>query len=136
MKFNKDPRHLARKIALNYIYSQSISNEVPNIDYIVVNLGADNYDQDLFNKIINSFQEQKEILDGKITPLLVNWNEEQLLDLDILIIKMAVLEALIGKFTPVKVAVDEAVELAKEFGSEKSGKFVNGVLAKLIEEQK
>ena len=136
MKFNKDPRHLARKIALNYVYSNLISAKIPNIDYIIVNLGAENYNTELFNKIIKLYYENKDLLDEKVNPFLVNWNREQLLDLDILIIKIAVLEVLIGKFTPVKVAVDEAVELAKEFGSEKSGKFVNGVLAKLIEQEK
>lgn len=136
MKFNKDPRHLARKIALNYIYSLSISDTIPDIEFIKDNLDGGKFDEELFTNLIEGFKKYQKDLDELTAPMLVNWNTEQLLDLDIFLIKMAILELKILKITPIKVAVDEAVELAKEFGSEKSGKFVNGVLAKVIESNK
>ncbi|HCC67750.1 TPA: transcription antitermination factor NusB, partial [Patescibacteria group bacterium] len=55
---------------------------------------------------------------------------------DIQILRIAIFEGFIGKITPPKVAIDEAIELAKEFGEEVNGKFVNGVLGAIYEENK
>ena len=55
---------------------------------------------------------------------------------DLQILRMAILEGFIDKITPPKVAIDEAIEIAKDFGGETSGKFVNGVLGAIYEEEK
>lgn len=55
---------------------------------------------------------------------------------DLQILRIAIFEGFIGKLTPPKVAIDEAIELAKEFGGQASDKFVNGVLGALYEEHK
>jgi N utilization substance protein B len=49
---------------------------------------------------------------------------------------MAIYEGFIGKITPPKVAIDEAIEVAKDFGGEINSKFVNGVLGAIYEQQK
>lgn len=133
MKFNRDPRHQARRLLLNYIYSLEVSNKLSvDVDYIVNALKIDSYDQKLFNKIILEYPNFNIKIIEQISPLISTWNVDQLLDLDIIAIKIAILESIYLKLTPTKVAVDEAIELSKEFGGEKSSKFVNGVLAKVI----
>lgn len=63
------------------------------------------------------------------------WPIEKIAKVDLAILRLAVYELNFSK-TPPKVAIDEAVELAKEFGAETSPGFVNGVLASLLEKQK
>jgi len=53
--------------------------------------------------------------------------------IDLVILRVAVYEIMFGTKTPTKVAIDEAVELAKEFGNDTSSKFVNGVLGSVAE---
>ncbi|MBU1119658.1 transcription antitermination factor NusB, partial [Patescibacteria group bacterium] len=55
---------------------------------------------------------------------------------DLQIFRIAILEGFIGKITPPKVAIDEAIEIAKDFGGDSSGKFVNGVLGAIYEQAK
>jgi len=52
---------------------------------------------------------------------------------DLQILRIAIYEGFIGKITPPKVSIDEAIEIAKDFGGESSSKFVNGVLGAIYE---
>lgn len=61
---------------------------------------------------------------------------EQINKIDLAILRLAAFELIIDKDAPLKVVVDEAVELAKEYGSSSSASFVNGALGKLIETKK
>lgn len=61
------------------------------------------------------------------------WPIKQINAVDLAILRLAVFELSYKSATPKKVAIDEAVELAKEFGSESSPGFVNGVLGKVVE---
>lgn len=86
-------------------------------------------------------QQTKEIvkvlpkIDKLITKYAPSWPLEQIPPLDLAILRLAVFELLFAKNTPHKVAVDEAVEIAKEFGSDTSYGFVNGVLGTIIEKE-
>lgn len=133
MKTLSDPRHQARRVAIAYLYTLQVNPE-QELEDVVRELEIKKYDQGLFEKILNGYQEHRKELDALTTPLLKTWSKDQLLDIDIIIIELATIEVVILQITPIKVAVDEAVELAKEFGSDKSDKFVNGVLAKIIEQ--
>ncbi|TSC63760.1 MAG: N utilization substance protein B [Microgenomates group bacterium Gr01-1014_93] len=75
-------------------------------------------------------RKQKEI-DEKISKAAPQWQIEKINKIDLAILRLAVFELLLKK-EPIKVIIDEAVELAKEYGSENSSSFVNGVLGKLI----
>ncbi|MBP7859537.1 transcription antitermination factor NusB [Patescibacteria group bacterium] len=136
MKTTRDPRHEARRLALNKIYTIDVGGSEAENSLLCEFLEIKKYNEELLTKILTAYQENKEELDEKIKDKIATWNQDQLIDLDLIIIKIAILEFLILKITPVKVAVDEAVELSKEFGGDKSSKFVNGVLAKVIENEK
>lgn len=133
MKTLSDPRHQARRVAVAYIYSLQ-SNPEQNLKALIRELKVKKYNEDLFDKILSGYRENKEQLNNIIQPLLKTWSKDQLLDIDIIIIEIATIEVVLLQITPIKVGVDEAVELAKEFGSDKSDKFVNGVLAKVVEQ--
>ena len=78
---------------------------------------------------------QKGKLDIKIQKAAPTWPIDNLNKIDLAILRLAVFELETGT-TPPKVVIDEAVELAKEFGSEASASFVNGVLGTIYKEQK
>jgi N utilization substance protein B len=74
-------------------------------------------------------------IDDMISKLAPNWPVNQLASVDRNVLRVAIFEIISGAGTPPKVAVNEAVELAKAFGSESSPKFVNGVLGSVIAAQ-
>lgn len=70
--------------------------------------------------------------DERITPLLEGWTIERLPTIDRLLLRMAAFELRHRPETPRPVIINEAVELAKRFSTEDSGRFVNGVLSALV----
>lgn len=72
-------------------------------------------------------------IDEKISSIAANWEIERIAVIDKMIIHLAVTEILISSHVPVKVTLNEAIDLAKKFSTAKSGIFVNGVLDKFLE---
>ena len=60
------------------------------------------------------------------------WRPERLVAIDKAVISLALYEGIIAQSVPVNVAISEAVEIAKAFGTEESGRFVNGVLGRIV----
>ena len=82
--------------------------------------------------LVEGVEANREALDQLIARYAPEWPVDQIAIIDRNILRMAIYEILIGTDTPVKVAINEAVELAKTFGSDSSGRFVNGVLGTLV----
>lgn len=74
----------------------------------------------------------KDIIDTIISDNTVNWTIDRMNKVDISILRLATYEILYDVDIPVKVAINEAVELAKEYGGETSSSFVNGVIGNII----
>ncbi len=83
-----------------------------------------NFAHDLVTGVI----QHKEKIDQNIQSFAPAWPLEQLPVIDRNILRLAIFEILIDNKVPIKVAINEAVELAKTFGADSSSKFVNGVL--------
>lgn len=75
-----------------------------------------------------------EKIDELLSGYLTGWKMDRLSRVDRQILRLAVFEMFFDEQTPNRVAVNEAIELAKHFGTEESGKFVNGVLGQMIKE--
>jgi N utilization substance protein B len=76
-----------------------------------------------------------EQLDSILTKYAPEWPLDQVAIIDRNILRMATWEFAVQKETPVKVAINEAVELAKQYGSDSASRFVNGVLGSLVDHQ-
>lgn len=76
---------------------------------------------------------QKDMLDKMIEEAAPEFPIDKINKVDVAILRLAVYELFVEKTTPPKVVVDEAIELAKEYGAATSSGFVNGVLGKLIQ---
>lgn len=80
------------------------------------------------NEVISSLEK----IDKEITNSAPEWPIERINKIDLAILRLAVYELTVQKKEPPKVIIDEAVELAKEFGSESSASFINGVLGNIL----
>ncbi len=118
MKTSKDPRHLKRRAIVRQLFALSFS------DQSLV------YDDEVTPKV----WKRREELDDYIRHVAEKWPPERLNKLDLAILRLAIYELLVDKKEPMKVIIDEAVEIAKEFGSKSSAAFVNGVLGKIVKE--
>lgn len=92
-----------------------------------------NCDTELEKLIISGVSKNIDSLDGYINLVAQKWPVEQISKIDLLVLRISLFEIIIAKTAPLKVAINEAVELAKEFGGDASGKFVNGVLGTIAE---
>jgi N utilization substance protein B len=115
MKTSKDPRHKKRREAVKILFAESFTHQSKIYGDAKI--------------ILNN----KSIIDEKIAIAAPQWPLEKLNKIDLAILRLAVFE-IDEKKVPPKVIIDEAVELAKEFGGENSPSFVNGVLGTIFKE--
>ena len=88
--------------------------------------------QEYVIRIAESFKKHHDEIDAEIQKHTTGWDINRLVKIDKDILRIAVIELLYTKEVPLKVVVDEAVELAKKYSTEDSSSFVNGVLANVI----
>lgn len=141
-------RHLGRIVALQSLYEYEFRTQAGdstvsldeilrrNLERYESAIDDTEFVKDLANGVIKATTE----LDGKIQPIAPEWPIEQISRIDRSILRLGLYELLYhGDKVPPKVVINEAVELAKAFGSDNSSKFVNGVLGTayrtLVEEQ-
>jgi len=130
-------RHLGRIVALQSLYEYEFRLESAdtsvNIDEILTR-NLDRYetaieDKTLVDTLVKGVLKVQQDLDAKIAPIAPDWPIDQIARIDRNILRIGVYELLyLADVVPPKVAINEAVELAKAFGSDNSSKFVNGVL--------
>ena len=129
---NKSPRHRARELALQGIYQWRLtSGDCAKIEkqiYAEKNLGR--YDKGLFSKLLGGTLGRHRELETMLAPYLDRPLEE-LSPVEYSVLLLGAFELSQHHNVPYKVAINEAVELAKTFGGTDGHKFVNGVLDKL-----
>lgn len=130
-------RHLGRIVALQTLYEFEFRKESNDETVDVDNILASNLsryddaidDKDFVSSLVKGVLEQQLDLDLKIQPIAPEWPIEQIARIDRNILRIGLYELLYqADIIPPKVAINEAVELAKAFGSDNSSKFINGVL--------
>lgn len=90
---------------------------------------------DFIEEIYGGTLENRESIDELISEFTVGWKVERLAFLDRNILRMAIYEMLYYEETPAEVVMNEAIELAKEYGTENAPKFVNGILDRIWSEK-
>ena len=84
--------------------------------------------------VLAAFEQSREEIDASISKFCVSWKIERLSRVDISILRLAVIEMYYLRRESYKVCINEAVELAKKYGMEKSPRFINGVLGAMVAE--
>jgi transcription antitermination protein NusB len=131
------PRSRARALALQVLYETDLSAHLPG-EVLKTRLEETTLPPDLaeFARcIIFGVLPLRESLDRVIAKYAPEWPLDQIAAIDRNILRMACWEFAISRETPVKVAINEAVELAKLFGSDSTARFVNGVLGTLVDHE-
>jgi len=113
MKTALDPRHKNRQKAVEDLFKLEFHKQP-------------------VGDVAKAVMENQEMIDGKISTAAPEFPIDKINKTDLAILRLATYELLIFKKEPPKVVVDEAIELAKEYGGENSPAFVNGALGKII----
>ena len=113
MKTSLDPRHKKRIDIMQQLFAVSFGKDQPN-------------------HLVAGMLPSLQTLDSAIKQAAPEWPVDKIAKIDLAILRLATYELLIQKTEPPKVVIDEAVELAKEFGNENSPKFINGVLGTIL----
>src|SRR3989338_6643877 len=116
MKTSSDPRHLVRRKKVQKLFEWEFKKN--------------KYSDSLIRDIIPTIPTIDDIIE-KAAP---EWPITQISKADLTILRLAIFELLYEKKNPKKVVIDEAIELAKEFGGETSPSFINGVLGTVVSE--
>lgn len=137
-------RRLAREIAVSSLYQMEM-NEVSASDAVDMlmdelrqenEIGADPSEagstDEFVRELVSGVMEHKQAIDGMLQQFLTGWHIDRLSRVDRQVLRLACYEIVFRDDVPPKAAINEAIELAKHFGTEESGKFVNGVLGKLL----
>lgn len=127
-------RRRARELVLQACYAHELSgNEAASIERDVI-VAADENDAvrtfaaDLFRRTVAHAPEYDALISAKA----VNWEFTRIAIMDKLILRIALCEIMHFTDIPPKVSIDEAIEIAKKFSTEKSGPFVNGILDAIL----
>ncbi|MCL2010551.1 MAG: transcription antitermination factor NusB [Synergistaceae bacterium] len=134
-------RRRARELAMQLLYSLELRPE-QDIDkclevFTKWGFASDTeMDEDVKNYMFFLSREvwrARPEIDDIMRRIVTGWRLERMVAVDRAVLRVAIFEGFLKKEVPVAVAISEAVELARAFGTEDSGKFVNGVLAKILQ---
>lgn len=138
-------RKAARENAFKIIYSCALMKEPPDdiCAYFEETMKSEIWAEDemrpgdveYMKKAVFGAAEKKDEINEKIAPLLKGWTIARLPKVNLAILQLAVFEIEYMPDVPDKVAVNEAVELAKKYGEADSYKFINGILARIVKEE-
>lgn len=115
MKTASDPRHKNRITLVQHLFSAQFQNKP--------------------DKVVRTIWDKLPEIDPLISQAAPEWPIAKLNSIDLAVLRLAVFELTIDKKAPFKVIIDEAIELAKEFGSSTSPGFINGALGKLVKDK-
>ena len=131
-------RRTARELALKFLYQREFNSNSPDAelnsfcDRANVSEEVQNFTQALIKNILFHKKEVDELLE-KIS---ANWAPDRMAVIDKNILRLGICELLFDPITPPKVVINEAVEIAKKFGTEESPDFINGILDKVFKDSK
>ncbi len=126
-------RHLSRTIAMQTIYECDMrrDEDVEAITRRNIEEFQEDADAEYIHNVVDGILRVATEIDAKISGAAPEWPVDQISPIDKSILRVAIFELLYSEEVPPKVAINEAVELAKLFGGENSSKFINGVLGTL-----
>lgn len=129
----KQYRHRAREIALQLIYQLDVRHGMTAAEAFELFQPEEEQSDvlDYARELVEGVQENAGEIAELLRDNLVAWRPERMVIVDKAVISLALYEGMISAKVPLAVVISEAVELAKAFGTENSGRFVNGVLGRI-----
>lgn len=129
-------RRKARAVALQALYEIDSTGHDPQItlERLLTEVPLPQEAQGFAGRLLAGILGHRQEIDHHIQKAAPTWPLEQMFRVDLNILRLAIFEILFDNEVPLKVAINEAIELAKTFGSDNSPKFVNGVLGAIAAE--
>ena len=127
-------RTKAREYALKVLYAVDITGDDPEKCIEVFWKDNDEPNKEVVeftNAVVLGFYNNRELIDKMITECATNWQLKRMAVIDRNVLRAATYELIFCEDIPPKVAINEAIDIAKKYGDKDSGKFVNGVLDKI-----
>jgi N utilization substance protein B len=131
-------RHAGRELALKALYQIDVRGEASNDDLVLFfeSFPADDRIRLFALQLVDGVRREAALLDKHLAAALEHWSIGRLSRVDHNILRLALYELIRMNDIPARVTIDEAIELAKTYGDNESGRFVNGVLDELAERLK
>ncbi len=123
-------RHRSRERALSLLYEAELKGESPTAVLAALPVAPD----DFARSLVEAAEAHRAECDSLLAAASVGWPLDRMAVVDRLVLRMGVAELLDPDGPPVAVIIDEAVDLAKTYSTEESGRFVNGVLSAVAAE--
>jgi N utilization substance protein B len=130
-------RHRSREIALQLIYQLDVRPSA-NIDEAIELYPSEGEPEGVFDyacELVRGVMDNMDAISDLLRENIIGWRPERMAAVDKVAISLALYEGIISKKVPIAVSISEAVELAKVFGTEESGRFVNGVLGRIVRKE-
>ena len=128
-------RRKSREYALQMLYQYDVSHQSAGLaDGFWADTEAPENIMEFSNYLVDGVIKNLDKIDDKIRLSASNWSIERMAVVDRNILRMSVFELFYITDIPVKVTINEAIEIAKRFGEEESGSFVNGILDRIVKD--
>lgn len=125
----KPAREAAMSLLYQKLFNQSIEeDQIKNFQDMSSDLAIDELDIPYIKDILNGFDNHKDEIDNIIRDNSKGWKFDRISKVDLSILRLALYEIIYRDDIPDSVAANEAVELGKKYGGDKSGAFINGIL--------
>ena len=126
-------RRQSRELAFRAVYQADVTGETPKhcLEEILEETPSSDDIRLFAATLVEEFEEHRENVDAIVSRTAHNWPLRRMAATDRSILRLAVVELLHHAETPTRVVLDEAIEIAKKYGSETSGSFVNGILDRI-----
>lgn len=123
-------RRTARETAMQAYYQMEIRKEyeVDVVSKYIDGVTDNENDRKFIEEMVSIFVQNKETIDGEIVKNLKGWSIDRLSLIDLSILRIGLAEMLYREDIPVKVSINEAIELGKRYGTDDSSSFISGLL--------
>ena len=124
----------ARELFMQLLFQMEVQNDYSRKikEKFIQEHMKDSNQLEYFNRLFDAAVENLPSIDGKLEACSENWKISRMAKVDLAILRLSAAEILYLEDIPDSASVNEAVDLAKKFGSEDSGKFINGILGKVV----
>ena len=131
-------RRAARELALKFLYQTEFNSNSPDseLNSFCERANVSEETQDFTQTLIKNIFVHKKEVDGLLKKISANWVPDRMAMIDKNILRLGICELMFDSTTPPKVVINEAVEIAKKFGTEESSDFINGILDKIFRDSK
>ncbi|MGB5287226.1 MAG: transcription antitermination factor NusB [Ignavibacteriaceae bacterium] len=134
---NKSKRRIVREKVLQILYAYEMNRD--SLDPLTLEILSgitDKADKEFARELISKVLANIVDLDNRIVGRVTNWEMNRIALIDKILIRMGICEILFFSDIPPKVSINESIEIAKDFSTAGSGKFINGILDAILAEEK